>query len=170
MVVPKFVTQALAERPLTVFGDGTQTRCFCHVEDLVQALVGLMALGDAAHGEVFNIGSLEEISIFALAQRVRDLTGSDSEIVLVPYDEAYEAGFEDMPRRVPDLAKIEAALGWTPTRALDEILADVVTFQQAPRGRRRVSRVGRAAAQSARARVRAARCATVLPRGMILGT
>jgi UDP-glucose 4-epimerase len=131
MVVPKFVGAALAGRPLTVFGDGTQTRCFCHVDDVVQALVDLMLLGDDAYGEVFNIGSLEEISIHGLAERVRDLTGSDSDIVVVPYEQAYEAGFEDMPRRVPDIAKIERTIGWTPTHTLDEILTDVVSFQQA---------------------------------------
>jgi UDP-glucose 4-epimerase len=131
MVVPKFVGAALASRPLTVFGTGTQTRCFCHVGDVVQALVELVLLGEAVYGEVFNIGSQEEVSMLALADRVLERTGSDSDIVLVPYDEAYEAGFEDMPRRVPDLAKIRAATGWTPTRTLDEILADVISFQQA---------------------------------------
>ena len=131
MVVPKFVSQALGERPLTVFGDGSQTRCFCHVQDVVQALVDLMQIGDAAYGEVFNIGSQEEISIRGLAERVRELTQSDAEIVLVPYEEAYEEGFEDMPRRFPDIRKIEAAIGWTPTRSLDEILEDVISFQQA---------------------------------------
>ncbi len=131
MVVPKFVSAALGERPLTVFGDGTQTRCFCHVGDVVEALIDLMLLGDAAYGEVFNIGSQEEISILGLAERVRELTGSESEIVLVPYDEAYEEGFEDMPRRYPDVSKVEAAVGWKPTRSLDGILADVISFQQA---------------------------------------
>ena len=131
MVVPKLVSQALGERPLTVFGDGTQTRCFCHVDDVVQALVDLMLLGDAAYGEVFNIGSQEEISILGLAERVRELTGSDSEIVLVPYDDAYEEGFEDMPRRYPDIGKIERTAGWTPTTSLDAILEDVISFQQA---------------------------------------
>ncbi len=130
MVVPKFVAQALAGRPLTVFGDGLQTRCFCHVDDVVRALVDLMLLGDAAYGEVFNIGSQEEISILSLADRVRTLTGSDSEIHLIAYDAAYEEGFEDMPRRLPAIAKIEAAIGWTPTHSLDQILADVVSFQQ----------------------------------------
>jgi UDP-glucose 4-epimerase len=131
MVVPTFVGQALGGRTLTVFGDGSQTRCFCHVGDVVRALVDLMLLGDAAYGEVFNIGSQEEISILALAERVRGLTKSESHIVLVPYEEAYEEGFEDMVRRVPEIAKIEAAVGWTPTRSLDETLADVVRFQQA---------------------------------------
>jgi UDP-glucose 4-epimerase len=131
MVVPRFVGQALAGRALTVHGDGTQTRCFCHVGDIVRALVDLMMLGEPAYGEVFNIGSQEEISILSLAERVRELTASDSEIRLIPYDEAYEEGFEDMPRRLPDIAKLERTLGWTPTRSLDEILADVVSFQQA---------------------------------------
>ena len=131
MVVPKFVTQALAGRPLTVFGDGTQTRCFCHVEDVVRALVELMLLERAAYGEVFNVGSQEEISILALAERVWRLTDSDSEIVLVPYEEGYEEGFEDMPRRCPDIGKIHAAAGWVPRRSLDGILADVVSWQRA---------------------------------------
>ena len=131
MVVPKFVGQALGGRPLTVFGDGLQTHCFCHVGDVVRALVDLMLLGDGAYGEIFNIGSQEEISIYGLAERVRELTESDSEIVVVPYDEAYEEGFEDMPRRVPDIGKIQAAVGWNPTRSLDEILGDVVNWQQA---------------------------------------
>ena len=131
MVVPTFVGQALAERPLTVFGDGRRTRCFCHVDDVVTALVDLMLLGDAAYGGVFNIGSQEEISIMGLADRVLELTGSDSEIHVIPYEEAYEAGFEDMPRRYPDVAKIEAAVGWTATRSLDQILNHVVDYQQA---------------------------------------
>jgi UDP-glucose 4-epimerase len=131
MVVPTFVGQALAGRPLTVFGDGRQTRCFCHVGDVVTALVDLMQLGEAAYGQVFNIGSQEEISMLALADRVRELTTSESEIVLVPYEEAYEAGFEDMPRRYPDVSKIETAVGWTPTRSLDGILGDVIDYQQA---------------------------------------
>ncbi|MCA1587131.1 MAG: GDP-mannose 4,6-dehydratase [Chloroflexi bacterium] len=131
MVVPTFVSQALAGRPLTVFGDGNQTRCFCHVSDVVDALVDLVRLGDQAYGEVFNIGSQEEISIMSLADRVRGLSGSSSQIHVIPYDEAYEAGFEDMPRRVPEISKIEAAVGWAPTHSLDEILGDVISFQQA---------------------------------------
>jgi UDP-glucose 4-epimerase len=101
------------------------------VDDVVQALVDLMQIGDAAYGEVFNIGSQEEISILDLAKRVRAMTGSDSEIHVIPYDEAYEEGFEDMPRRYPDIAKIETAVGWAPSRSLDEILTDVISFQQA---------------------------------------
>jgi UDP-glucose 4-epimerase len=131
MVVPKLVGQALAGRPLTVFGDGTQTRCFCHVDDVVRALADLIALGEPAHGEAFNVGSQEEISILALAHRVLELTQSESEIRVIPYDAAYEAGFEDMPRRYPDIAKVADAIGWTPTRSLEEILGDVISFQQA---------------------------------------
>jgi UDP-glucose 4-epimerase len=131
MVVPTFVQQALAGRPITVYGDGTQTRCFCHVGDVVKGLIELMTLGEQAHGEVFNIGAQEEISMLSLADRVRELTGSGSPIHVIPYDEAYEAGFEDMPRRLPDTTKIETAIGWAPTRSLDEILADVINFHQA---------------------------------------
>ena len=131
MVVPRFVGQALAGRPLTVYGDGTQTRCFCHVDDVVRALVDLMRLGELAYGEVFNIGSQEEISMLGLANRVRDLTESGSDIDIIPYGEAYEEGFEDMPRRYPDIRKIESAVGWTPQHSLDDILQDVVNFQQA---------------------------------------
>jgi UDP-glucose 4-epimerase len=131
MVVPTFVQQALSGRPITVYGDGTQTRCFCHVSDVVKALVDLMQLGEDAHGEVFNVGAQEEISMLSLADRVREMTGSDSEIHVIPYDEAYEEGFEDMPRRYPDITKVDAAIGWSPTRSLDEILTDVIEFHQA---------------------------------------
>jgi UDP-glucose 4-epimerase len=131
MVVPTFVQQALSGRPITVYGDGTQTRCFCHVGDVVKALVDLMQLGEEAHGEVFNVGAQEEISMLSLADRVREMTGSDSEIHVIPYDEAYEEGFEDMPRRYPDITKVDAAIGWSPTRSLDEILTDVIEFHQA---------------------------------------
>ena len=130
MVVPTFVQQALSGRPISVHGDGTQTRCFCHVDDVVRGLVGIMELGEDAHGEVFNIGSQEEISIRALADRVREMTGSKSEIHLIPYEEAYEEGFEDMPRRYPDTTKLSSTIGWSPTRSLDEILSDVISFHQ----------------------------------------
>jgi UDP-glucose 4-epimerase len=131
MVVPTFVRQALAGEPITVYGDGQQRRCFCHVKDVVGALADLMDTEQAV-GEVFNIGSTDEITIMDLAERVRRASGSDSEIRLVPYDEAYEAGFEDMRRRVPDIAKIGGLLGWCPTRTLDGILADVIEAQRAP--------------------------------------
>lgn len=129
MVIPTFVRQALEGRPITVYGDGTQSRCFTHVADVVGALVKLMD-HSATIGEVFNIGSTEEIRIDRLAERVKSLTGSSSEIVFVPYSEAYEAGFEDMPRRVPDLTKIGQRIGYRPTRSLDQILMDVVAFQK----------------------------------------
>jgi UDP-glucose 4-epimerase len=129
MVVPTFVRQALAGEPITVYGDGRQRRCFCHVEDVARALIDLMAAPGAV-GEVFNIGSTEEITIYQLAERVRKACGSDAEIRLVPYDEAYEAGFEDMRRRIPGTAKIEQLVGWRPTRTLDEILGDVIESQR----------------------------------------
>ena len=129
MVIPTFVGQALAGEPLTVFGDGRQRRAFTYVADVVSGVVKLAASPGAA-GQVFNIGNHEEISMMALAQKVKTMTGSSSPIVLVPYDEAYEAGFEDMPRRVPDLRKIQAAVGYAPTVGLDEILARVIAHEQ----------------------------------------
>lgn len=133
MVIPTFVKQALAGRPLTVYGDGNQTRCFGYVGDVVGALVRLMD-EERAVGEVFNIGSNEEVSIMELALRVRELTGSQSEIVTVPYGEAYEEGFEDMPRRVPDISKVSALVGFRPTLSLDGILQSVIEHQSG-RGR-----------------------------------
>jgi UDP-glucose 4-epimerase len=130
MVIPNFVTQALAERPITVYGDGTQRRCFCHVADVVRALADLMERDDV-YGEVFNIGSSDEIEIRQLAQRVLDATDSASEVTLVPYDVAYEEGFEDMQRRIPDTTKIHERIGWEPTRSLDQILADVIDEHRA---------------------------------------
>lgn len=130
MVVPSFVRQALADQPITVHGDGAQCRCFCHVRDVVRALAELMERGDA-FGEVYNIGSTEEISMLELANRIRDAAESKSEIRLVPYEEAYEQGFEDMPRRVPDIGKLGHLLGWHPTRPLADILANVIEHQRA---------------------------------------
>lgn len=127
MVIPTFVRQALAGRPITVYGDGKQTRCFGYVGDVVGALIKVMDHPDAV-GQVFNIGSTEEISIFALAEKVKELTGSKSEIVFMPYDEAYEEGFEDMPRRVPDISKIKQLVGFHPEMALDGILQSVISF------------------------------------------
>jgi UDP-glucose 4-epimerase len=129
MVIPNFVRQGLAGQPITVHGDGTQTRSFCYVGDVVEALQRLVA-EPRAIGEVFNVGNTEEISIRALAEKVRDITGGRSEIVTIPYDQAYEAGFEDMPRRVPDLAKISHLIGYAPEVGLDEILARVVDHFQ----------------------------------------
>jgi UDP-glucose 4-epimerase len=130
MVVPTFVRQALAGQPITVFGTGEQQRCFCHVRDVVGALADL-ATRDDLYGEVFNIGSTEEVSILDLAARVKEATQSESEIVLIPYGEVYGEDFEDMRRRIPDLTKIQAALGWKATAHLDEILADVIEHQMA---------------------------------------
>ena len=128
MVIPTFVKQALAGRPITVYGDGKQTRCFGYVGDVVGALIKLMDHEEAV-GQVFNIGSNEEITILELAQRIKKLTKSDSEIVFVPYDEAYEEGFEDMPRRVPDIAKIHELVGFRPEMSLDGILQSVMEYQ-----------------------------------------
>ena len=128
MVIPTFVKQALAGRPITVYGDGKQSRCFGYVGDVVEALVNLMDHNDAV-GNVFNIGSNQETSILELAQRVKELTHSDSEIVFIPYDEAYEEGFEDMPRRVPDITKIAKIVGFQPKMSLDGILQSVIDYQ-----------------------------------------
>ena len=125
MVLPTFVRQALAGDPITVFGDGTQSRSFTYVGDVVDALVAL-ASEPRAIGEVFNIGNRGEISIRDLAERVKTLTGSNSPIQLVPYDEAYEAGFEDMPRRVPDISKIRSLIGYEPKVGLDDIIRRVI--------------------------------------------
>jgi UDP-glucose 4-epimerase len=125
MVIPNFVQQALAGEPITVYGDGTQQRSFTDVSDVVGALVKLVREPRAV-GEVFNIGNSEEITILQLAEKVRAATGSQSPITFVPYDEAYEAGFEDMPRRVPDLSKIYGCVGYRPTLGLDEILQRVI--------------------------------------------
>ena len=128
MVIPTFVKQALAGRPLTVYGDGKQTRCFGYVGDVVGALVKLMETEEAT-GQVFNIGSNEEVSILEVAERVKELTKSDSEINFTPYDKAYEEGFEDMPRRVPDITKVSALTGFKPTEKLDGILQKVIAYQ-----------------------------------------
>jgi UDP-glucose 4-epimerase len=125
MVIPNFVRQGLSGQPITVHGDGTQTRSFCHVRDVVSAVTRLMDEPRAV-GEVFNIGNDQEISIMALAERVRALTGGRSSILTIPYDQAYESGFEDMPRRVPDLSKIRALIGYEARTDLDAILADVI--------------------------------------------
>jgi UDP-glucose 4-epimerase len=127
MVVPTFIKQALTGRPITIHGDGCQTRCFGDVSDVIRALLALMD-DPAAVGEVFNIGSHEEVTIRALAERVKALTRSDSELVFVPYEQAYGEGFEDMPRRVPDIAKIGNLIGFRPTRSLDQILQGVIDY------------------------------------------
>jgi UDP-glucose 4-epimerase len=125
MVLPTFVRQALAGHPITVFGDGTQSRSFTYVGDVVEALIKL-AQEPRAVGEVFNIGNVGEVSILELAQKVKAMTGSSSTIQMVPYDEAYETGFEDMPRRVPDISKIRSLIGYEPQLDLDQIIDSVI--------------------------------------------
>jgi UDP-glucose 4-epimerase len=128
MVIPNFVKQALLGHPITVYGDGTQSRCFTYVGDVVNALISLVE-HEGAVGQVFNVGNdAREISILELAQKVKERTKSASEIRIVPYDQAYEAGFEDMPRRVPDLTKIRALTGYEPKVDLDEILDRVIAY------------------------------------------
>jgi UDP-glucose 4-epimerase len=127
MVVPTFIKQALTGRSITIHGDGEQSRCFAHVSDVVRALLALMDHPQAV-GEVFNIGTNEEVTIRALAERVKALTASRSEIVMVPYEQAYGEGFEDMPRRVPDISKIGKLIGWRPDKSLDEILQGVIEY------------------------------------------
>ncbi len=135
MVVPNFVKQALLGHPITVFGDGQQSRCFTYVSDVVGVLLKLTDQ-DAAVGQVLNIGNdREEVSILDLARRVKAKTGSRSEIVMVPYDQAYEEGFEDMPRRVPDLSRIRALTGYEPQVHLDEILDRVIAYFTSDRAR-----------------------------------
>ena len=127
MVIPNFVRQALAGEPITVFGDGTQSRAFTHVADVVGALLKLVHEPKAI-GQVINIGNTEEVTIQALAERVRELSGSKSPIKLIPYDEAYESGFEDMPRRSRTSRKIEAMIGYEPRFTLDDILTQVIEY------------------------------------------
>lgn len=130
MVVPRFVRQALLGEPLTIYGDGEQSRCFCHVSDTVRALVALLNRPDITAGEIYNIGSGDEITINALAQSVIDRADSISTLRYIPYHEAYAPGFEDMRRRVPDTSKIQQAIGWQPTQTLAEILDDVLYYER----------------------------------------
>jgi len=127
MVVPRFVSAALKNQPLQVYGNGDQIRCFCHVDDAVRALLLVMD-SDKAVGNVFNIGNNQQISILELAKKVIEITRSKSEIVKIPYSEAYPEGFEDMQRRVPDISKIKNSLGWTPQIGLDQIIKDIAAF------------------------------------------
>ncbi len=130
MVVPRFVRWALANQPIQVYGDGNQQRCFGNVYDVVAAIQGL-AETDSAIGELYNIGSTEEVSILQLAQRIRDRADSASEIQLVPYEQAYrQAGFEDFRRRVPSIDKISGAIGWQPTTSLDETIDQIIAYFQ----------------------------------------
>ena len=130
MVIPRFVEQALRGEPLTVYGSGTQRRCFCHVHDTVAALLALLDHPGAV-GSVFNVGAPNETTMEELARCVIEMTGSASSLVHVPYDVAYEEGFEDMERRVPDISRIGKLTGWRPTRSLEDILGDVIAHERA---------------------------------------
>jgi UDP-glucose 4-epimerase len=139
MVVPRFVRQALAGEDLTVYGNGTQSRCFAHVLDVVHGIL-LVLDSDEATGRVFNIGAPLETAVIALAGKVIERTGSESKIRLVPYEEAYDEGFEELGRRKPDTSAVEALTGWRPTRTVDEAIDDVVAYESGsvvvPRGLR----------------------------------
>ena len=130
MVLPTFVKQALSGKTITVFGDGSQSRCFAHVSDVVGALTRLSEMEEAL-GKVFNLGSNEEITILDLAKKVKSMTSSKSEIVFVPYDKAYEEGFEDMPRRVPDISRIQSLIAYQPSKDLEQIVQSVIEYQEA---------------------------------------
>lgn len=130
MVVPRFVRQALLQEDLTVYGDGEQSRCFCHVQDTVRALLALLDNPEATAGQVFNIGSSQEITINQLARDIINFVDSASSIRYVPYSEAYAPGFEDMRRRVPSTVKIQQAVGWQVEKSLEQILSDVVTYER----------------------------------------
>lgn len=129
MVIPRFVQQALRGEPIQVFGDGTQSRCFCDVRDVIQAIYGLSLHKDAP-GTLYNIGSNEEISMMDLAKKVKQLTQSSSEIILIPYEKAYPPGFEDMQRRMPDNTRVHNLIGWKPTHSLEQILHSVIDFER----------------------------------------
>jgi UDP-glucose 4-epimerase len=135
MVIPRFVGQALAGQPITVYGDGSQSRCFCAVSDVVAALTGL-STHPRAPGRVYNVGSEEETTIMALAERVKTLVGSDSPVVTVAYADAYAPGFEDMQRRVPDTTRVRQLLGWQPQLSLEETLQSVIAYEKARPGSR----------------------------------
>ncbi|MSO95107.1 MAG: NAD-dependent epimerase/dehydratase family protein [Thermoleophilia bacterium] len=128
MVIPTFVQRALDGRPLEIHGDGDQTRCFCHVDDTIRALQGLM--DDTVSGEIYNVGATNRIAISALADRVIELTDSSSTIAHIPYSQVYEHGIEDMLHRIPSTEKIRAAIGWEPKQSLEDILGDVVAFER----------------------------------------
>jgi len=126
MVVPRFVQAALKNEPLTIYGDGTQSRVFCHVADAVQAIVA-MAANNATIGDVYNVGGTGEVTIKQLAEQVLSITGSKSAITYTAYTDAYPAGFEDIQRRVPDISKVKSAIGWAPTKDLNRIISDIAT-------------------------------------------
>ena len=134
MVIPRFVRQALDGEPITIYGDGTQRRCFCDVRDVVEAIVGLLDRTDAPV-QVYNIGGTEEVTIRELAERIRAVTNSASPIVTLSYDEVYPPGFEDMVRRVPSTERIRDLLGWRPRHSLDDIIESVVAYERTSQAR-----------------------------------
>jgi UDP-glucose 4-epimerase len=129
MVLPRFVRQALAGEDLTVYGDGTQTRCFTHIADTVQALLLLLDNDDAV-GQLYNVGTQNEVPVIELARRVIEATGSDSKIQLIPYEDAYGEGFEELGRRKPETRAIRELTGWEPTRTIDDAISDVILHEQ----------------------------------------
>jgi UDP-glucose 4-epimerase len=131
MVVPRFVEAALHGTALAIYGTGNQSRCFCHVADAVAAVLALID-SEAAIGQVFNVGNDQEITINELAKKVVHLLGSSSLIEMIPYEDAYGAGFEDMQRRVPDISRIKNMIGWAPTRGLDVIISDIAAHLKNP--------------------------------------
>jgi UDP-glucose 4-epimerase len=131
MVVPRFVRQALRGEAITVYGDGEQSRCFCHVYDTINALAALLDQPEETAGQIYNVGSRQEVTINQLAQEVIARAGTGSTIRYVPYSEAYAPGFEDMRRRVPDMTKLHNAIGWRATRDLGQILDDVIAYERA---------------------------------------
>jgi len=129
MVVPRFVKQALMNEPITVYGDGSQCRSFTWVTDVVEAMTKLIQ-HPGAYGQVFNVGHTKEISVYELASLIKDMTNSTSEVIFMPYEEVYEAGFEDMPRRLPDISKIKRLIGYHPTRDLGEMLGSIIAHER----------------------------------------
>jgi UDP-glucose 4-epimerase len=140
MVLPRFVRQALAGKDLTVYGNGTQTRCFTHVADTVEALL-LLLDNDAAVGNLYNVGSQIEVPVIELARRVIEATGSNSSVRLIPYEEAYGEGFEELGRRRPETRAIRELTGWEPTRSVDDAIQDVILYEQARRAQEGISAV-----------------------------
>jgi UDP-glucose 4-epimerase len=156
MVLPTFVRQALDGQDLTVYGTGTQARCFTHVLDTVHALV-LLCDADGANGNVYNVGTRTPVSVIELAGKVIERTGSDSHVKLVPYDEAYGPGFEELGRRVPDTSALEELTGWTPSRTIDEMIDDVIVYEQSEARRAREERAPESAERERRSVLRVAR-------------
>jgi UDP-glucose 4-epimerase len=132
MVVPRFVDRALARDPIEIYGDGEQTRCFCHVQDTIRALRDLMIDINRTSGEIFNIGANNQTTIIGLADKIRHLTGSDSPTVHIPFNQVYGTGIEDMLHRVPCIDKVRTTIGWEPTRNLEDILNDVIVQAAMP--------------------------------------